>query len=590
MKRALSPSAAHDGENKIVVTKKHIGKQCQAVGCATRPVFGLPGDKGTRCKLHRATGMVDVVNRLCSETGCVKQCSYGRPGGKPERCSDHRRVGTIRLNRRRCMSTGCDKHPSFGLPGAKPICCGEHRHEGMIDVQSSRCSGIGCDIRNPAFGVAGGRGLWCKTHKEPGMVNVRSKSCTMVGCVIKNPCFDLPGGTGLRCDKHKEPGMYNVKAKRCIMIGCDVAASLGLPDGKITWCALHCEAGAVCKTGTRCSAIGCNTRAVFGTSGGKAEWCASHRQAETVDCVNRRCLFTGCGVQPTYAMPGGRGEYCKRHCLVGMVDVRKVHCSTLGCNTRACYGVPGSRPILCAEHKTKLITAEDGTPLKVTNNPSKKCHCKQPATHGIRKPERCETHALQDDLNLVESPCAKCGLVFRLDPRTQQCAYCYADSVHKPKLAKQREVKQFLQHQCPDLPAWTSYDRAPQELKDCRDYERPDFMWADWDGDKAWSLVLEVDENQHETYPIWCECTRQVNITEDMGRYTLWIRYNPDSYKPARPGQRQVPQAERLAELARHIRGALATLPVEPNHSGAVLWLFFDGYDSEAPNVKWRYL
>ena len=136
---------------------------------------------------------------------------------------------------------------------------------------------------------------------------------------------------------------------------------------------------------------------------------------------------------------------------------------------------------------------------------------------------------------------------------------------------------------------WTSYDKAPQELKDCRDYERPDFLWADWDGDKAWSLVLEVDEDQHETYSAWCECTRQVNITEDLGRYTLWIRYNPDPYKPAHNNQRQVPQAERLAELGRHVRSALATLPVEPKHKGAVLWLYFDGYDSQAP-AEWRYL
>ncbi len=309
-----------------------------------------------------------------------------------------------------------------------------------------------------------------------------------------------------------------------------------------------------------------------------------------MDVVHTKCTTVGCSLRPSYGLPGGMAVVCSGHREPDMLNLVDRKCIFEGCLVRAHYGVPGFPPILCAEHKTKPISTEDGTSLRVTNNPSKKCHCKQPATHGIRKPERCETHALCDDMNLVESPCTRCSLVFRLDPRTQQCAYCYADSVHKPKLAKQREVKQYLQYQCPDLPAWTSCDRAPQELKDCRDYERPDFMWADWDGDRAWSLVLEVDENQHETYPIWCECARQVNITEDMGRYTLWIRYNPDSYKPARPGQRQVPQAERLAELARHVRGALATLPVEPKHSGAVLWLFFDGYDSEAPNVDWMYL
>jgi len=274
-----------------------------------------------------------------------------------------------------------------------------------------------------------------------------------------------------------------------------------------------------------------------------------------------------------------------------MVNVRNPRCTVIGCDTtNPTYGIPGFAPTLCAAHKTDPVKASDGTVLQVIRHPRKKCHCKQPATHGIRGPERCETHALPDDLNLVERPCTKCKLVFRLDPATQQCVYCHAHSVHQPRLAKQREVKQYLQHQCADLPTWTSYDTAPKELKECGDYERPDFLWSDWDGEKTWSLVLEVDEDQHETRPEWCECTRMLNITEDLGRYTLWIRYNPDSYKPAHPNQRQVPKAERLAELGRHIRSALDALPVAPESKGAVLRLFFDGYDAQAPAVEWMHI
>lgn len=40
-------------------------------------------------------------------------------------------------------------------------------------------------------------------------------------------------------------------------------------------------------------------------------------------------------------------------------------------------------------------------------------------------------------------------------------------------------------------------------------------------------LILEVDENKLEL----CEFTRMVNLCQSLGLQTIFIRYNPDSYK-----------------------------------------------------------
>ena len=84
---------------------------------------------------------------------------------------------------------------------------------------------------------------------------------------------------------------------------------------------------------------------------------------------------------------------------------------------------------------------------------------------------------------------------------------------HTPRLAKQREVKQFLQHGCQGtVPPWTHYDEVPQELKQCGDRERPDFLWND-DGKRGWCVILEVDEHQHQERPEFCECARMLNVS-----------------------------------------------------------------------------
>ena len=335
---------------------------------------------------------------------------------------------------------------------------------------------------------------------------------------------------------------------------------------------------------TSCEHSGCTIlNPVFGVEGGKARFCGTHKEAGMVDVKSKRCEHDGCTSQPVFGVEGGKACFCGAHKEAGMVDVRHKRCEHDGCTSQPSYGVPGFTATLCAKHKEIPRFSSDGvTRLCIIRHPKVKCGhpgCKEAATHGIRQPQRCEAHRLPDDLNLVESPCASCGLVFRIDPVSRKCEYCDPKTRHAPRLAKQREVKQFLQHEG-TVPPWTHYDEVPQELKQCGDRERPDFLWND-DGERGWCVILEVDEHQHQERPEFCECARMLNVSQDLGCFTLWIRFNPDKYKPAQG--LQLSSKRRMESLALYLKESLCHIPggvnLQDATCGAVLRLFFDGYD-----------
>ena len=276
----------------------------------------------------------------------------------------------------------------------------------------------------------------------------------------------------------------------------------------------------------------------------------------------RRCEEEGCASQPAFNVEGeARGRFCKVHKREGMVDVKHRRCEEEGCASRPSYGLPGHAASFCARHHR----------VGTMRNPNRKCHCGATATHGITQPERCEQHALQGDDNLVEKECGSCMLPCVLNSQGT-CADCNAYLTGKtPRLAKQREVLQFLDHGLREFP-YDSTDRTTQDLKDCDRRERPDVLW-----DRADRVViLEIDEGQHKDRPCECEQTRMMNISQAYGcERTVWIRYNPDAFKSPE-SRKWVHRRRRHEVLKSWLRWALTadTLP----YTISVVHLFFDGF------------
>lgn len=244
-----------------------------------------------------------------------------------------------------------------------------------------------------------------------------------------------------------------------------------------------------------------------------------------------------------------------------MVDVEHKRCEHPGCTTGTCYGYPGHTATRCTQHKLSGM-------LKKPKNRCMAEGCREWSTHGVRQPERCNAHAWSGDANLVESECLSCGLVMMLDT-AGKCEYCDGQTAKRAKLAKQREVVQFIDH-CMHEHPYTSVDRVPFDLKDCGRKERPDVLWDLADR----VVILEVDEEQHRGRPCECEQARMMNISQALGcERTLWIRYNPDAFTS--DDARRWNKARRLELLRRWlVWGFTADL----EHTISVVHLFFDGF------------
>ncbi len=206
-------------------------------------------------------------------------------------------------------------------------------------------------------------------------------------------------------------------------------------------------------------------------------------------------------------------------------------------------------------------------------NPKTLCvypKCKEIAIYGITTARHCVLHNFPEELALVGGACIECQLVDVLDGKGR-CGSCDPDQFRRVRLAKQREVKAYLDRN----PGTKDYDLYDEKVGtgECGK-ERPDFAW---DCGTHW-LVLEVDEDQHEDRKEWCECTRMVNIAGSFGMPTVYLRYNPDSYKPLK-GRAQAPFLKRVDELVRWITYLKQT---PPTAFVSVLKLYFDGWSGHA--------
>lgn len=110
---------------------------------------------------------------------------------------------------------------------------------------------------------------------------------------------------------------------------------------------------------------------------------------------------------------------------------------------------------------------------------------------------------------------------------------------------------------------------------------RPDFVF-----DAATHfVVVEVDENQHRTYPAAEERSRMVSLRRSLVLPTFFVRYNPDAYAPGGcPGTCEEPIAAREKTLVCWLKRLIFS-SLRPR-GAEVLYLFFDGYAPERVRLE----
>ena len=172
--------------------------------------------------------------------------------------------------------------------------------------------------------------------------------------------------------------------------------------------------------------------------------------------------------------------------------------------------------------------------------------CEEKATYvnnGTNYPSRCETHSLDDDVNIVEKECKSCNLTYLLNEKTGLCDTCNVVEIKKVHKLKETQTISFLQK---NGIIFESIDRIPENS--CSKF-RPDGV-IDFTYFKA---VIEIDEFQHKNYDEICEKNRMIQIFQDFsGTAIIFIRFNPDNYKIKLPnGGKKIikPSNARLHEL-----------------------------------------
>ncbi len=313
---------------------------------------------------------------------------------------------------------------------------------------------------------------------------------------------------------------------------------------------------------TLCASPDCDRYPSFNIRGTKrGKFCATHKEPGMMDVRSPQCASPDCDRQPNFNIRGTkRGKFCATHKDANMVNVMNAQCVTTDCYQRASFGFPGKQIHLCTAHRAV------GTIL----HPRKRClepNCKELAIYGMRVHEHCEKHMVTGEVNILERICASCGLLGILD-RNDKCETCDPETFKRIALAKQNMVRDYLQA---EGFVFDSIDRMIDGGVCGR--ERPDFH-IDC---ATHMLIIEVDEHQHSGRACECEQTRMVNISQSNGMPTIFLRWNPDQYKPARKGTKLVATSRRLAVLKEWIQHHIKNRPVD---FLSVMYLFFDGYVS----------
>jgi hypothetical protein len=497
---------------------------------------------------------------VCKETGCEIGATYGRDGEKAEYCARHgKERGYVNVVSRKCEYTGCSVTPTYGTEWKKPIFCAKHGKEmGCSDVVHPRCIFEECDAI-PWFAKQGTRNpLYCGKHAPNGYDDISRTKC--MECEKDASYGKIGTKINEYCAEHgkNRSGYASTDSRTCIFPDCSSRASFSLNGKrKREYCAIHIPNSDYIDTATKkCKHQGCQLSASYSNGNGR-EFCAAHAPSGYSGSDNRKCKE--CGKRATYGKRGTKiVEYCAKHGKNrnGYTDIATKKCKE--CTKKASCGYLGYPPEYCGEHKKKGMIYR----------PHKRCQeCKRHATHVSKdKKYRCEEHKEDNDICFITT-CPICET--QINPELRYCELCANFLGKKFTKTKEIRIKTLLEENNLEF----KYD---QVVENGCSKDRPDFRIPTNFG----FIILEVDENQHrkKNYQCECEVARMKQIFFDIGgEYLVFIRYNPDHYKPL--SGPKIKQKDREIFLIRKIK---RTMTEKPKTHLSVYYMYFDGYCPES--------
>jgi hypothetical protein len=477
-------------------------------------------------------------------------------------CKDCSEPGMINVKSLKCIK--CKKtRPVYNKPGeTKALYCKGCSEPDMIDVKNPKC--IKCKKTRPVYNKPGEtKALYCKGCSEPDMIDVKSLKC--IKCKKTRPVYNKPGETkALYCKGCSEPGMINVKDPKCIKCKKTLPNYNKPGETKALYCKGCSEPDMIDVTHPKC--IKCKkTQPVYNKPGEtKALYCKGCSEPDMIDVKSLKCIKCK-KTRPVYNKPGEtKALYCKGCSEPDMIDVKSPKC--IKCNKIASYGIPCNIPNRCAVHK------EEGMIIR----PRGRCinkNCNEVASYGIHKPIHCENHKTDNDENLVERKCIKCGTIDIII--NGLCVnFCGLTEKHK-ELKKHQKIKEKRVLKILEAKFMKPTEYNVRVNRDCGGINSEEKEIGFDFG--IYIVFVEVDENRHKSYCELGEINRMKNIYMNEGGIPiLFIRYNPDNFKDNNNKIKKLSQAKREELLIKWLNkykneGLKYNLTVN--------YLFYDGWN-----------
>jgi len=494
--------------------------------------------------------------RCCAEFGCIKpKPRYGVNKHGILYCSIHGKDKGYKDIKSACICGRTERR--FGFEGGKRSCCTTCRKPGMIDLKTPRCF---CGKSKPTFGLINRKPTHCRKCKDNSMIDVMHKKCIVCKNII--PSYGLIRGHATHCANCKVDGLIDVVNPGC-KCGKVSKPHYGYRDS-IAECCTECkEDGMIYKYQRLCRDCKKKT-ARFSYEKELPSHCTSCRKSGMILTTHKTNICKKCRQKPAvfsasdyYRVP----VYCASCSVTNSQRIKGNLCTHKNCSKLATFGFPGVKAINCAVHR------QDGT----IYCPRRKCmvqNCHDFAIFGIGKPLRCEIHKEPEDIDLIQRRCQSCDLI-SIVTDSGLCSYCDPNNNRPTYMHRQRIISSLI---CStELPAEMIGEDCIVSEKSCAARERPDFVWDCG----THYIILEVDENQHKSYPVECEIIRMINIAQSIGGPPIvFIRYNPDSYRTKQMVYNTM-QSFRHKILIKNLRREIERIP--RNFVEAV-YLFYDGW------------
>ena len=296
-------------------------------------------------------------------------------------------------------------------------------------------------------------------------------------CKERQPIYNYQGLKAEYCSDCKKEDMIDVVSKKCV----------------------------ICK----------EKQPNFNYQGLKAEYCSGCKNSEMVNVISKKCVICK-ERQPIYNYQGLKAEYCSDCKNSEMVNVISKKC--IICKERQpIYNYQGLKPEYCSDCKNSDM-------VDVNNKKCVICKEKQPNFNyqGL-KSEYCSDCKKENMVDVNNKKCKNCNIT--MGNYNGYCSPCFYYLFPDNKKTKNYKVKQnIITDELKKYFNFDSYDKIIDNT--CNKY-RPD-IFKDL---LTHSLIIEIDEDKHNSYDDECEFNRLQTIYEGLAYRPMFvIRFNPDKY------------------------------------------------------------